>query len=217
MYKSHVVQQSVHGCVGNKPQGWKVRIGIACVSALCLTSVLVPRQASAAQTPVTHLQYIQMLSQALGESGQFNAGSSTADYIQWARNKGLNPASGWSASTPVSAQVVAETWVQLLGLNPNKYGRDYFRNLDSQGIHIDPNAVVSHTYLASLLDQPEAYSQLGRMAMMTVSPTKPGNGVGFGLGWYKHRGLTPPALPPGPPPGAGSHGNGHGNGNGPRN
>jgi hypothetical protein len=153
------------------------------------------------------LQYIQAISQAVGESGQFGASSSPADYIQWAKNRGMNPAGGWSANSAVSANIVAETLVQLLGLNPNKFGRDYLRNLDSEGIHIDANSVVTASLLASLLDQPEASSHVGRLASLTLSPTKPGNGIGFGVGWYQHNGVVPPALPPGPPPGAPRRGN----------
>jgi len=203
------VQMSHHGCVGNKIQGWIGQWGIAAVGVAFLTAALLPVSSSAAPaTPVTQLQYIQSMVQALGDAGQFNAGSPAADYIQWAKNKGMQPSAGWSAGATMTAESVALTWVQLLGLNPNKYGRDYFRNLDSAGIHIDPNAVISSQFLVSLLDQPEAQNQAGNLAAAVSSPTKPGNGVGFGVGWYKHNGLVPPALPPGPPPGARNHGNG---------
>lgn len=203
-----VVQKSLHGCVGPKNQGRKFKLGIALVSAICLTSALAPTRVSAAPaTPVSHLQYIQAIAQVVGESGQFNASSSAADYIQWAKNRGMNPAGGWSANSPMAASAVAETLVQLLGLNPNKFGRDYFRNLDSQGIHIAANAVISHGYLASLLDQPESRAPLAVLASLSTSPVKPGNGIGFGLGWYRHNGFVPPATPPGPPPGAPRRGN----------
>jgi hypothetical protein len=202
-----VVQKSLHGC-GPGNQGWKLKLGIAIVSAICLTSAFAPTRASAAPaTPISHLQYIQAISQAVGESGQFNASSSAADYIQWAKNRGMNPASGWSANSPMVASAVAETLVQLLDLNPKKFGGDHFRNLDSQGIHIGASSVVTAGFLASLLDQPEASSQVGRLASLTLSPTKPGNGIGFGVGWYRHNGIVPPAVPPGPPPGAPRGGN----------
>jgi len=178
------------------------------IGAACLTAALSPPSASAA--PVTHLQYIQTMVQALGDAGQFNAGSAAADYIQWAKNKGMTPNGGWSAGSTMSAEAVAFTWVQLLGLNPNKFGRDYFRNLESAGIHINPNAVITPEYIISLLDQDPAQEGLRPLATSVTSPSKTGNGVGFGLGWYKKNGIVPPAVPPGPPPGAGSNGNGHG-------
>jgi hypothetical protein len=203
-----VVQKSLHGCVGHKKQGWNLKLGIAIVSAICLTCTLAVTRASAAPaSPISQLQYIQTLAQALGESGQFTASSSAADYVQWAKNHGMNPSAGWAANSPMSSSAVAETLVQLLGLNPNKFNKDYFKNLDSQGIHIDQSAVITHSFVAALLDQPEAGSQIGRLAVTTVSPTKPGNGIGFGLGWYKHNGIVPPAVPPGPPPGAPRGGN----------
>lgn len=202
-----VVQKSLHGCVGPGNQGWNLKLGIAFVSAICLTSLLAPTRASAAATPVSHLQYIQTIAQVVGESGQFNASSSAADYVQWAKNRGMNPSGGWSANAPMSASAVAETLVQLLGLNPNKFGRDYFRNLGSEGIRIDPSAVITHSYLTSLLDQPESRAPLSVLASLSTSPVKPGNGIGFGVGWYRHNGVVPPATPPGPPPGAPRRGN----------
>jgi hypothetical protein len=211
MYMNNAVQ-SLHGCVGHKLKGWKARIGIACVSALCLTSVLGPGNAGAAQSPLTHLQYIQMMTQVMGDSGLFSAGSTAGDYIQWARNKGMNPGIGWSASTPVSAQLVAETWVQLLGL-PSRYGSDYFRTLDSQGIHIDRTGMMTHAALAALLDQPESQSRMGQQALLCLSPIKPLPGIGYGFNWNYPRGIISPVLPPIRPPG---HGHGHGHGHGGR-
>ena len=204
------VLQSLHGCVGNKVQGWIKQIGIAAIGASCVAIALAPVSAAAAPAKaVTQLEYIQSMVQALGDAGQFTAASTAADYVQWAKNKGMQPSAGWSSGATMTADSVALTWVQLLGLNPNKFGRDYFRNLDSAGIHIDPNAVISQQYIVSLLDRPEAQDATGRLAATSTSPTKPGNGVGFGLGWYKKNGIVPPATPPGPPPGAGSNGNGH--------
>jgi hypothetical protein len=203
-----IVHLSLHGCVGKRIQGWISQLGIAVAGVACLTAALAPVGVSAAPaTPITQLQYIQSMVQALGDAGQFTAASSAADYIQWAKNKGMQPSAGWSAGATMTAESVALTWVQLLGLNPTKYGRDYFRNLDSAGVHIDPNAVISQQFIISLLDQPEAQNQVGRLAALVPSPTKPGNGVGFGVGWYRHRGLVPPATPPGPPPGAQGRGN----------
>jgi hypothetical protein len=100
---------------------------------------------------------------------------------------------------------VAETVAP--GFESEQIRRDYFRNLDSQGIHIAANAVISHTYLASLLDQPESRAPLAVLASLSTSPVKPGNGIGFGLGWYRHNGFVPPATPPGPPPGVPRGGN----------
>jgi hypothetical protein len=177
----NVDQKYHHGCAGKKVQGWTVKLGIAAVSALCLTAVLSPTQASAAAaTPVTQLQYIQILAQALGDAGQFNAGSTAADYIQYAVNKGLSPVGGWSADAPMTAEILALTWIQIRGLDPTKYNRDYFRNLDVDGFHIDRNAVVSHTFMVGFLDQPTAMSATGHTVYLCNTSIKPSNGVGFG-------------------------------------
>ena len=175
----NVDQKYHHGCVGNKVQGWTVKLGIAAVSAFCLTAVLSPTQASAA-TPVTQLQYIQILAQALGDAGQFNAGSTAADYVQYALNKGLSPVGGWSADSPMTAEILALTWIQIRGLDPTKYNRDYFRILDVDGFHINRYAVVSHAFMVGFLDQPTAMDIYGRTVYLCNTSVKPSNGVGWG-------------------------------------
>lgn len=174
------------------------------IGAVCLTAALAPTRTFAGPpaSPISQLQYIQTIAQVVGESSQFTASSVAADYFQWAKSRGMKPAGGWSTNTPMSADVVAETLVQLMGLNPSKFNSDFFRNLDSQGIHVDRNGIVTTGFIAALLDHPETSSHIGKAAAATTSPVKPGNGVGFGIGWYVHNGLTPPAEPPGPPPGA---------------
>src|ERR1044071_9445073 len=137
---NNVVQKSLQGWAGNQVQGWAVRIGVLAVGAACYVAVLSPSTASAGSSTVSQLKYLQTLAQLTGESGQFSASSKAADYVQWARNKGIEPTGGWQPGSSLSSDALAQSLVQLYGLNARKYGGDYYRTLERAGIHVDPSA-----------------------------------------------------------------------------
>src|SRR5438552_3797524 len=117
----NVVQKSVQGWAGNQVQGWALRLGVLAVGAACSVAVLVPATASASSSSVSELKFLQTLAQLTGESGQFSAGSTPGDYVQWARNRGVEPSGGWKPGAGLSSDVLAQSLVQLYGLNPRKY------------------------------------------------------------------------------------------------
>ena len=178
----------------------KVFIAGAACCALLLTST------NASAGTVTQLKYLQTLAQLSGDAGQFTAGAAPADYVQWAQTRGIQPTAGWNSTAKLSSDVLAESLVQLYGLNPRKYGGDYYRILEREGIVIDRTATVSGEYLAGLMDNPVVALKAFQVAGAGTSPTKPGNGHGFGFGWYRHNGLPQPPPGEGPPFG---HGNPH--------
>src|SRR5690349_4746870 len=98
-------------------QGWATRFGVIAVGAACYVAVLSPAVASAGSS-VTQLKYLQTLATLTGD--QFAAGATANDYVQWAKNKNMNV--NWNAKSKLSSDVVAESLVQLFGLNPRKYG-----------------------------------------------------------------------------------------------
>jgi hypothetical protein len=89
--------------------GWKGRLGVSVLGAVCSVALLAPNSATAAGKAVTQLKYLQTLVQLTGDSGLFNAGAKTSDYVQWAKNKGLEPAGGWKGNSKLSSDVLAET------------------------------------------------------------------------------------------------------------
>lgn len=174
------------------------KIGLIAVGGACCIALLIPSTASAGS--VTQLKFLQTLAQLTGDAGLFNAGSQVADYTQWALNRGIDPAGGWKPSSKLSSDVLAQSLVQLYGLNPRKYGGDYYRILEREGIVIDRTAAVTGEALASLLDNPVVTVKGLQVAGSPTSEVKPGNGNGFGFGWYVHHGVPlPGGFPPLPP------------------
>jgi hypothetical protein len=176
--------------------GWKGRVGVTVLAAACSVALLAPTNATAAGKSVSQLKYLQTLVQLTGDSGLFTAGAKTSDYVQWAKNRGLEPAGGWKGSASLSSDVLAETLVQLYGLNPRKYGGDNYRNLERNSIVLERGSTITVDDLAALIDNPAVTSPLLARVIQPTSPNKPGNGQGFGLGL----GNNPNGIP-GPPPG----------------
>ncbi len=191
----NVVQKSVQGWVGNQVQGWAFRAGVMAVGAACYVAVLVPATVSASSSSVTQLKFLQTLAQLTGESGLFSAGSKPADYVQWARNKGIEPAGGWHAGSSLSSDVLAQSLVQLYGLNARKYSGDNYRTLLREGIVVQKSAAVSSASLASLIDDPVVSMRIFEVSSVITSPVQPGNGAGFGFGL----GNNPNGIPTLPP------------------
>ena len=180
----NVVQKSM--------QGWAARFGVIAVGTACCVAVLNPTAASAAGSSVTQLKYLQTLAQLSGE--QFPAGSTAAEYIQWAKTKNMNL--NWTAKAKLSSDVLAESLVQLYGLNPRKYGGDFYRILEREGIIIERSSSVSNEALAALVDHPVVAQKTLNVASSETSPVKPGNGNGNGYGWYEHQAGIPKPPPP---------------------
>ena len=186
----NAVQKSSEGPV-SRGQGWAFRAGVLAVGAACYFSVLSPTIASAGS--VSQLKYLQTIAQLTGDSGQFSASSGASDYVQWARNKGM--VLDWNTKGKLSSDVVAQSLVQLFGLNPRKYGGDYYRILEREGIVIERSSTVSSESLAALVDNPVVTLKTYQLAAVTTSPNKPGNGNGFGFGLVHN----PNGIPPGKP------------------
>lgn len=171
--------------------GWAARFGVIAVGTACCVAVLNPTAAFAGSS-VTQLKYLQTLAQLSGE--KFAAGATAADYIQWAKNKNMNL--DWNAKAKLSSDVLAESLVQLYGLNPRKYGGDFYRILEREGIVIEHSDSISNEALASLVDNPVVAQKTLQVASSSTSAVKPGNGNGNGYGWYEHFAGIPKPPPP---------------------
>lgn len=176
------------------------KLGLMVVGVACCAAVMAPSNASAGA--VNQLKFLQILAQLSGDSDLFSAGSQASDYVQWAQNRGVDPAGGWKPSSKLSSDVVAQSLVQLYGLNPRKYGGDYYRILEREGIVIDHSAGLTGEVLASLIDNPVVGLKSQQVAGASTSPNKPGNGNGFGFGLGNNpNGIPVPHGNPPPNPG----------------
>jgi hypothetical protein len=150
-------------------QGWAGKFTALAVGAACYTAVLSPTTAQAVDA--TQLQYLQLLVVLTGEAPWFPANATANDYVQWARNNGMNPSGGWHPDALLTTDVMAQTLVQLLGLNPRKLNGDYYRTLARDGINLVPmTGAVSLDFLRPFMDNPWHWSKAN-----PPSPTKPKN------------------------------------------
>jgi hypothetical protein len=137
------------------------------------------------------LEFLQWMVQLTGDNAQFSADSTSADYVQWARSKGMNPTGGWNPTAALTPEQLAQSLVQLYGLNPRKFGGDYFRILEREGIIIDrTSGEVTRAALAALVDEFGFQSRTAIFAR--ASTTKGNNGLGNGQdppppGWQNPR------------------------------
>lgn len=141
----------------------------ACACGIALAAVASatwPAQAGPA-TPLTQIEYIRLMVQVNGSSSQFSAGSTVADYVQWARDNGMNPAKGWQPGAALSSDVLAATLGQFLQLNSAKGGADMIRELEIRGIYAPKGAVVTRADFAGMLDSFGMQTVTGRR---TLSP-----------------------------------------------
>ena len=157
---------------------------------------------------ISQLEFLQWMVQLTGDNVQFNAASTPADYTQWAMSKGMNPTGGWQLSSALTPEQLAQVLVQLYGLNPRKFGGDYFRILEREGITIDRSSgEVTRAALAGLVDE---FGFQSRTAIIAAASTteKGNNGNGeFPFppppGWLNPNNPNfnrPPGDRPGVPP-----------------
>ena len=150
-------------------QGWARKFTALAVGAACVVAVSNPTAAQAADA--TQLQYLQLLVTLTGEGPWFPANATSADYVQWARNNGMNPSGGWRPDAPLTTDVMAQTLVQLLGLNPRKQNGNMYITLARDGINLQPiTGTVSLEFLRPFMDNPWHWSKQN-----PPSPTKPKN------------------------------------------
>jgi hypothetical protein len=153
-----------------KLQGFSTKLGALLVAIAILAGA--PSIAKASST-TSQLTYIQYLVQLCGDSGQFKNTSGPQDYVQWAQGKGMIPTGGWKPTGKLTRDVLAQTLVQLYGLNSKKSGGDFVRILQREGINVGDNDEISRRDLISIFDDALFLSRLGRVGHHTHSPKKP--------------------------------------------
>jgi hypothetical protein len=150
-----VIQSSLHGWSAKTIHGWAVRVGAFVLGATLFLVALGPITASAQSGTVSQLQYLQWMVQLTGDSAQFSAASTEADYQQWARSKNMDPTGGWMARKALTRDDLAQTLVQLYGLTPKKSnsGTDWARILEREGIDLPSGNLVTRSALVGLVDE----------------------------------------------------------------
>jgi len=207
----HLSQKVLHGWIAAARKGRAIKFAIVALGMAGFLTVLTP-----VANAITQLEFLQWMVQLSGDNAQFSANSTPADYAQWARNKGMNPTGGWQPTAVLTPEQLAQALVQLYGLNPHKFGGNYFRILEREGIVIDQSSgEVTRSALAGLIDE---FGFQNRQVIIARSPTsqKGNNGLGNGQdppppGWQNPR--NPHFGQPqndGPGTGPGNPGNGHG-------
>jgi hypothetical protein len=192
-------------------KGRNLKYGIVAIVAAGFISFTSTAQA------ITQLEFLQWMVQLSGDNAMFSAGSTPAEYVTWARSKGMDPTGGWNPSSALTPQQLAQALVQLYGLNPRKHGGDFFRILEREGIIVDSSAAeVTRAALAALVDEFGFQSRL--FARSNASRSKGNNGLGNGQdppppGWQNpknpHFG-QPQNDQNAPPQGPGNPGRGRG-------
>ncbi|MEY2409015.1 MAG: hypothetical protein QOF48_1685 [Verrucomicrobiota bacterium] len=183
----HLNQKMLHGWIAAVSIGRTIKFAIVALGMAGFLSVLAPSAKA-----ITQLEFLQWMVQLSGDNAQFSATSSSADYAQWARNKGMNPTGGWLPTAVLTPEQLAQALVQLYGLNPHKFGGNYFRILEREGIVVSQGAAeVSRAALAGLIDE---FGFQNRQAVIARSHTseKGNNGIGNGEdppppGWQNPR------------------------------
>jgi hypothetical protein len=168
--KSVIVRVLMNGFTG-LAQGAK-RLGLYAAAAGLL--VVMSSATTAKAEGISQLETIQWLVQVSGDSGQFAANSTAADYIQWARVKGMNPTGGWQPSSEITRDALAQILVQYLGINPKKLGADFLRILEREGIVI-PTGDITRSALVGVLDDYGVTGRLVTLAGNSGSPNRKGN------------------------------------------
>src|SRR6266568_6318108 len=200
-----IIRRSLpQGDAGSVAQRCAKKLGLLVVGIVAALALLGPSRAAADQsTPITQLGFLKIMVQVSGDTPSFNANSTAADYVLWARGKGVNVA--LQPNAPLSRALLSQALVQLLQINPNKFGGDPTRILAREGITVistggsaDDPTVTSQDLLA-MLDQ----NGLNPTRLQPSSPFANGNGFGFGL--IHNPNHNPPTPPPGnPPPSSGN-------------
>jgi hypothetical protein len=169
------------GAAGNMAQGCAKKLGLLVLGIVAALALLGPSRAAADQSPqVTQLGYLQLLVQLTGDTAKFNPGSTAADYVNWAVGQGLNPTGGWQPGSPLTRDAFGETLVQLFKIAPDKFNKDFARQLAREGITeiVEKEPVMT---LKQLIDTIEEFGFRSRIEIIehaNHSPTHcpPGHG-----------------------------------------
>ena len=172
----HIVRVCLHGWKKGIINGWAKPIGLAVVCGALGLALCSSAPAAQPSTPITQVEFLQMLVLATGDN--LGSGATAADYTAWAARRGYNPNGGWQAGSALTKTTLAQTLVQVLGLNPRKQGGDYVRILEREGISLPNESVLTRQGIMSVLGDP---TMLTRMCG-PISPHRPhgNNGVGNG-------------------------------------
>ncbi len=177
----HIVTVCLHGWKKGIRNGWAKPIGLAVVCGALGMALCSSAPAAQPSTPVTQVEFLQMLVLATGDN--LGSGATAADYVAWATRRGYNPTGGWQAGATLSRATLAQVLVQVFGINPRKQGGDYVRILEREGVTLPTENVLTRQGILTVLGDTTVVS---RIEGTSISPF--GRGVGgTPPGWLNPR------------------------------
>ena len=129
--------------------------------------------AESATTGVTQGEYLQWLVQARGDRSTLPESATSADYVNWARQHGIEPHGGWQPNAPLSRDAFAQTLGQLYGVPA---GSDPVRSLQKEGVAIPDEQLSRATVLKTVGDFGFA-SKTAQLARDPGTPTEPNDKI----------------------------------------
>jgi hypothetical protein len=163
--REHLSQKVLHGWAATAANARAIKVAVMAIAVAGFFTI-----STTTAKAITQLEFLQWMVQLTGDNGQFTASSGSADYVQWARSKGMNPGDGWNPTAVLTPEQLAQSLIQLYGLNPRKFGGDYFRILEREGITIDrTSGEVTRAALAGLVDEFGFQSRTSTIARSSTS------------------------------------------------
>ena len=201
---------NLQGRAGELVQGWLGRLGGLALGGVVFLAAFGPIPAKAdASRALTQLEYIRWLAQLSDSTSQFSVNSTAADYVQWARDSGMNPNGGWEPTALLTRAVLAQTLAQFYGLKAVKGETDFARLLEREGIIMPTEQVVTRAGFVSVVDEFGFQTVTGKKAKKQKTALCPSNNPDKPPK-LKFK-CTPPKNPPVPPGQVGRPPKPHGN------
>lgn len=173
-----IKQGNLQGRAASVVQGCVVKLGGLLLGGALLLALAAPTPVKAdAGAAMTQLQYIKWLVQITDSGSQFSVNSTAADYVQWARDNGMNPKDGWQPTALLTREVLAMTLGQLYGIKAKKEA-DYIRALEREGVTIPTEPTVTQAAFVGVVDEFGFPTLAGKKAKkkktILCPPKKPG-------------------------------------------
>lgn len=152
---------TLHGWARSIVQGWVRKVCILTLGGVLLTSTAMAADGSAG---MSQYEFIRWMVQLSDETPLFGVNATSADYVQWARDRGMNPTGGWNAESSLTPEVLAQVLVQFFNINPKKQGTDYLRILEREGIVIPTGPIVARSDFVGIIDEFGMQARTAKMA-----------------------------------------------------
>ncbi len=135
------------------------------------------QQTSIAGSPaseMTQAEYLQWLVQARGERSTLPETVTSADYVSWARQHGIEPQGGWQPNAPLTRDAFAQTLSQLYGLPQSS---DPVRSLQTEGVTVPDEQRPGRAAVLKTVGDFGFASKTAKLARDPGTPTEPNDKI----------------------------------------